>query len=94
MMKLSRTGIVLVVVGIFLLLSSYNIFFLNLSRDWPWLLIIGGLFILFKRDKKTHGKRVRFLNSNVRIEILNKIKNGEMSIEEGMEKLYSTKEEI
>jgi predicted membrane protein len=84
-MKFSKFGFILIVVGIFLLLSTYNIFFFTFSRDWPWILIIIGLLNLISFEKKRNIKI--HINSGKRKKILEDLKDGKISVEEAIEEL-------
>lgn len=84
-MRFSKFGFILIIVGIFLLLSTYNIFFFTFSRDWPWILIIIGLLNLISFEKKKNIKI--HMNSGKRRKILEDLKDGKISIEEAIEEL-------
>ncbi|MEO0280869.1 MAG: DUF5668 domain-containing protein [candidate division WOR-3 bacterium] len=84
-MKFSKFGFILIVVGIFLLLSTYNIFFFTFSRDWPWILIIIGLLNLISFEKKRNIKIN--ISAGKRKRILEDLKDGKISVEEAIEEL-------
>lgn len=83
-MKFSKFGFILIVVGVFLLLSTYNIFFFTFSRDWPWILIIIGLLNLISFEKKKSVVNIN-ISSGKRRKILEDLKEGKISVEEAME---------
>lgn len=93
-MKLSKTGLLFIVIGVFLLLSAYNVFYLNIARDWPWILVIIGLMLLIRSGSRKKTRVCTSGHSHERVEILKKLKTGEMSIDEAAEKLTGEKEEI
>jgi len=96
-MRISKFGLLLIIIGVFLLLSTYNISVFQFSRDWPWLLVIVGLFVLLKRENKCHmpfisintsgkeksGKR----ESANRKAILEKLQKNEITLEEAMKQM-------
>ncbi|PIP12872.1 MAG: hypothetical protein COX48_05965 [bacterium (Candidatus Stahlbacteria) CG23_combo_of_CG06-09_8_20_14_all_34_7] len=82
----------LIIIGIFLLLSTYNISIFQFSRDWPWILVIIGLFMFLKREHKhfpfisinTNEKKKEKVN---RKDILEKLQKNEITLEEAMKKM-------
>jgi hypothetical protein len=97
-MRVSKFGVLIIIIGIFLLLSTYNISVFQFSRDWPWILVIVGFFILLKRDHKFHTPFIS-INSNRddknyrrketvnRKEILEKLQKNEITLEEAMKQM-------
>ncbi|MGE3063878.1 MAG: DUF5668 domain-containing protein [bacterium] len=97
-MRISKFGLLLIIIGIFLLLSTYNISVFQFSRDWPWILVIVGLFLLLKRGNRCSNP---FININTngkskseekkesanRKEILEKLHKNEITLEEAMKKM-------
>lgn len=91
-MRISKFGLLLIIIGIFLLLSTYSMFNFDFSRDWPWILVIIGLFILIKNDR--HGCSFINVNSSKnkksrenRKEILEKLQKNEINLDEAMKKM-------
>lgn len=96
-MRISKFGLLLIIIGIFLLLSTYNISVFQFSRDWPWLLVIVGLFVLLKRENRCH---IPFISINTngkeksgkresanRKAILEKLQKNEITLEEAMKQM-------
>ncbi|HAF07812.1 MAG: DUF5668 domain-containing protein [bacterium] len=83
-MRFSKFGFILIVVGVFLLLSTYNLFFFTFSRDWPWILIIVGLLNMISFKKKRSVVNVK-ISSSKRKKILEDLKDGKISVEEALE---------
>ncbi len=81
-MRFSKFGFILIIIGIFLLLSTYNLFFFQFSRDWPWILIIIGFLNLFSFEKRKNVKIK--IHSNRRREILEALKEGKISVEDAL----------
>ncbi len=51
----------------------------NWGRDWPFLLILWGLYVLSKASKKKTKKNIK--------DILREIESGKISAEEGLKKM-------
>lgn len=87
-MRISKFGFILLIAGILLLFSTYGIFNLDFSRDWPWILIIIGVMTIFRFEKKKHyTKIIRHTSKHERMDILEKLKNKEISVEEAADLL-------
>lgn len=71
-------SLILIVIGLWIWLSNMGI--LNFSRDWPFILILVGIYLLFK------GESRRKTTKNVR-EILTRLEKGEISAKDALEKL-------
>jgi len=87
-MRISKFGFILLIAGILLLLSTYGIFNLEFARDWPWILVIIGVMTIFRFEKrKKYTKIMRNSSKHERMEILEQLKNKEISVEDAAEKL-------
>lgn len=87
-MKISKFGILLVLIGALLIMSTYNVFSLNLSRDWPWILVIIGILAIIDSIRSSVRKnRKRTVYHSDRIDILRKVRNKEMDIDEAIDEL-------
>lgn len=87
-MKISKFGVLLVLIGALLILSTYNVFSLNLSRDWPWILVIIGILAIIDSIRSSVRKnRKRTVYHSDRIDILRKVRNKEMDIDEAIDEL-------
>lgn len=87
-MKISKFGILLVLIGALLILSTYNVFSMNLSRDWPWILVIIGILAIIDSIRSSVRKnRKRTVYHSDRIDILRKVRNKEMDIDEAIDEL-------
>lgn len=89
-MRISKFGALLLIVGCLLILSTYNIFSLDMSRDWPWILVIVGILIIIDSLRgNVRRKSVKHhIHSSERLDILKKLKANEIDIEEAMNKLH------
>lgn len=87
-MKISKFGILLILIGVLFLLSTYGVFNLDLSRDWPWILIIVGVFSLirFDRRRKTASKIRDTMSREERIKILKDVKDNKIDVDEAIRK--------
>ncbi len=74
-------GIILIVIGIFIWLGNLGVFDFSWGRDWPIILIIIGIcqFVKIIPSKRPRKSKIKV--------ILKKIEDGEMSAEEGIEKI-------
>lgn len=86
-----KTGIFLIILGLFIWLLNLGIFsFWKWGRDWPWILVIIGIFYVigyFKRKiKKEQFKKEKIKKEKIK-EIIDKIEKGEMSIEEALKRI-------
>ena len=97
-MRISKFGLLLIIIGAFLLLSTYNISVFQFSRDWPWILVITGLFVLLKRESRCHNpfisintekkdKEKEKRESENRKNILEKLQKNEITLEEAMKRM-------
>ncbi len=84
-----RTALIMILIAIIALLSNYNILHLNLGKDWPWILLFLGIYYFFqhiiKHNKKTISNNT--YSKEERLSILRKLQNGEIDIDEAMDKL-------
>jgi len=96
-MRISKFGLMLIVIGVFLLLSTYNISVFQFSRDWPWILVIAGLFVLLKREhrctpfisinSREKRKEEDLKESAARKIVLEKLQKNEITLEEAMKQM-------
>ncbi len=87
-MRISKFGVILLLAGILLIMSTYNIFNLELSRDWPWILIIVGILIIVDSGKSAIRRRREdsSISKSDRLELLNKLSKNEIDVDEVMRK--------
>lgn len=87
-MRISKFGVILILAGILLIMSTYNIFNLELSRDWPWILIIVGILTIIDSGKSAlrHKRKNPSISKTERIELLNKLSKNEIDVDEVMRK--------
>ena len=87
-MRISKFGVILILAGILLIMSTYNIFNLELSRDWPWILIIVGILVIIDSGKSAfrHKRKNSSISKGERIELLNKLSKNEIDVDEVMRK--------
>ncbi len=87
-MRISKFGVILILAGILLIMSTYNIFNLELSRDWPWILIIVGILTIVDSGKSAlrHKRKNSSMSKSERIELLNKLSKNEIDVDEVMRK--------
>ena len=87
-MKISKFGLLLILVGVLFLLSTYGVFNLDLSRDWPWVLIIVGVFSLirFDRRRKITTRITQTMSKEERMKILKDVKDNNISVDEAIKK--------
>ncbi|MEN3045023.1 MAG: hypothetical protein ABDH37_07420 [Candidatus Hydrothermales bacterium] len=82
-----KVGIFLIILGLFIWFLNLGIFsFWNWKRDWPWILIIIGIFSIlgyFKRKIKRLGK---FKKERIK-DVIDKLERGEINIEEAIERI-------
>lgn len=87
-MKISKFGVLLVLVGALLILSTYNVFSLDLSRDWPWILVIVGILVIIDSIRISARKSRRHAVYHAdRMDILKKVRDKEMDIDEAVDEL-------
>ncbi len=87
-MRISKFGVILILAGILLIMSTYNVFNLELSRDWPWILIIVGVLVIIDSGKSAFRQKRKksSISKGERIELLNKLSKNEIDVDEVMRK--------
>ncbi len=75
-------GLFLIIVGAWIYLSHLGI--LNFSRDWPIILIIFGLYLILKREKRKRNEKIR--------KVLEKLDKGEIDSETALREIKGGKE--
>ncbi len=86
-----KTGIFLIVLGLFIWLLNLGVFsFWKWGRDWPWILVIIGIFSIIGYFKKKFKKNKKFKKEKIK-EILDKIEKGEINIEEAIKRIKKEK---
>ncbi len=75
-------GLFLIIVGVWIYLSHLGI--LNFSRDWPIILIIFGLYLILKREKRKRNEKIR--------KVLEKLDKGEIDSETALREIKGGKE--
>ncbi len=91
-----RYGFILLVIGVIFLLSNYGIWGLSWSRDWPWILVVLGIYYIVKHLFYKNKKATRIVNrmtKEERVSVLKKLQKGEITVEEAMDKLKGGNDE-
>ena len=71
-------GIIIIMIGLWIWLSNLGITFIKFSRDWPVILILYGIYLMYRGFKKNKNKTLR---------ILRKVEKREISVEEAVKKI-------
>ncbi len=82
MKKAIYLGIVLIIIGAWIWLSNLGIVIINFSRDWPLLIILLGIYIVYVRIKSPKNKILH---------ILKDLNNGKATVEETILKIKEIK---
>lgn len=86
-----KTGIFLIVLGLFIWFLNLGVFsFWKWGRDWPWILVIIGIFSIIGYFKKKFRKSRKFKKEKIK-DILDKIEKGEINIEEAIKRIKKEK---
>ncbi len=82
-----KTGIFLIILGLFIWFLNLGVFsFWKWERDWPWILVIIGIFSIIGYLKKKFRKGRKFKKEKIK-DILDKIEKGEINIEEAIKRI-------
>ncbi len=86
-----KTGLFLIILGIFIWLLNLGVFsFWKWGRDWPWILIITGIFSIFGYLRKKFKKRKKIEKEEIK-EILHEIEKGKINVEEAIKIIKNKK---
>lgn len=88
-----KTGIFLIILGLFIWFLNLGIFsFWKWERDWPWILVIIGVFsIIGYLKRRAKGiKKYKYKKEKIK-EIINKIEKGEIDINEAIKRIKREK---
>lgn len=79
-------GVAIILLGVWLWLSSLGISWISFSRDWPVLLVLFGGYVIYRNIRKLRRKRRR----QVRF-ILDDIESGRVNVEEAIDRIKRRK---
>ena len=86
-----KTAIFLIILGVFIWFLNLGIFsFWSWKRDWPWILIIIGIFSLFQHIKRKIKRSEKFKRQKIE-EIIDKLEKGEINVEEAIKRIKKEK---
>ncbi len=68
------SGIVILLIGVWIWLSHFGISFISFRRDWPVLIILLGVWIILKSKRR-------------RLKIIEDLEKGKIDVEEAIDKL-------
>lgn len=86
---LLKSGIFLIVFGLFLWLGNYGLLpYVNWSRDWPWIFIMFGLWLLIRPLLKVRKGKAR---ENRVKNIIKELEEGKISAEEAEKRIKELK---
>ena len=74
-------GIIILIIGLWIWLSNFGLIFIKFSRDWPVILILLGIYLIYRGIKSKKKKKTKTFR------ILDKIDKGKMSVDEAVEKI-------
>ncbi len=78
-------GIILIVIGLWIWLSSLGVPYLSFSKNWPLILVFLGIYIIIRRLTKGRPRWIR------KDEVLKDLEQGKINVDEAVEKLGGKK---
>ncbi|MEO0198817.1 MAG: hypothetical protein ABIM42_04210 [candidate division WOR-3 bacterium] len=76
-----KTGLIFLMMGILFWLANLDLLpYIKWERDWPWILIILGLWMIFSSARQKRSRRDI-------IKILEELRNGKISLDEALKKI-------
>jgi hypothetical protein len=78
-------GIILIIIGLWIWLSSLGVPYISFSKNWPLILVVLGLYIIIRRLTRGRPRWVR------KDEVLKDLEQGKINVDEAVEKLGGKK---
>ncbi|MDH5684504.1 MAG: DUF5668 domain-containing protein [candidate division WOR-3 bacterium] len=78
-------GIIIIIIGLWIWLSSLGVPYISFSKNWPLLIVALGLYIIIRRLIKRGRRWVR------KDEVLKDLEQGKINVDEAVEKLGGKK---
>jgi amino acid permease len=78
-------GIIIIIIGLWIWLSSLGVPYISFSKNWPLLIVFLGIYIIIRRLTKRRRYRVR------KSEVLSDLEKGKIDVDEAVEKLGGNK---
>ena len=77
-------GIILIIIGLWIWLSSLGVPYISFSKNWPLILVFWGLYIIIRRLTR----RSRWVR---RSQVINDLEKGKINVDEAVNKLKEGK---
>lgn len=77
-------GIILIIIGLWIWLSSIGVPYISFSKNWPLILVFWGLYIIIRRLTR----RQRWVR---RSQVINDLEKGKINVDEAVDKLKERK---
>jgi hypothetical protein len=77
-------GIILIIIGLWIWLSSLGVPYISFSKNWPLLIVALGLYIIIRRLTRRH-RWVR------RSQVISDLEQGKINVDEAVDKLKEGK---
>lgn len=77
-------GIILIIIGLWIWLSSLGVPYISFSKNWPLILVFWGLYIIIRRLTR----RQRWVRHS---QVINDLEKGKINVDEAVSKLKEGK---
>jgi amino acid permease len=77
-------GIILIIIGLWIWLSSIGVPYISFSKNWPLILVFWGLYIIIRRLTR----RQRWIRPS---QVINDLEKGKINVDEAVNKLKEGK---